>query len=542
MRAEKGAGEAVSLFTGLEQPAAVRPLALASWVPRLRSVSRTTTSQDGPAWGAHVCLTLLAAVLLYVGPHHRAWFDEAQAWLIARDASPWTILTTIARHEGSPALWHLLLWGVQRAGLPYALFWTVSAALCLAGAAIVLYRAPFPLWLRAGVAFSYFVAYQFALVARSYALDVLLLPAIAAAWSGRRERPLVYALLLALLANTNAHAFILAAALAAQFAWDLRSVLFSRREVRPWLAVLLYGFLGLAAAAQAWPSADVRFALAERPEPVRALILFKEALIDRADILSFHEPRGPSELIGLVLSLAAFVPFVLLCWRARLGGALLGGLGGVMLFSGYKYADAWHAGLVFLYLVTLLWMAWPARASLTGRERAGLAVSLGAVMLCQDIGSLQAWRTELRAAPPYSGAPAAARAIGAQLAAHPGDTVGALGPRAIAVQPWLLHNIFSNHAQGAPGQAYYLWSTAEEMPQAPSPALWRALLARRYDLLVLGELRSEDGRAVGAYDDAAEAAGYRCIGVFPGRADWRGYPGFDDSLYLYARTGTARSK
>jgi hypothetical protein len=509
------------------------PFDASAWRRRARTVAQ--------AWPAHLCLAGLAVALAIVGPRHAAWFDEAQAWLIARDASPWTILTTVARHEGSPALWHLLLWTMQRLGLPFHDLWTVSAALSLGGAAVVLYRAPFPLWMRAGAVLGYFTAYQFALVARSYALPVLLLPLAASVRCGPRPRPILYAILLGLIANTSAHAFLLAAALAGQFAWDERRTLLDRRRVEPWLALGVFGALACAAAVQAWPSPDVRFALASRPpDAIWAVLLFKEALIGRPDLLPVAMPAPAADEAGLLLSLLAFAPLALLCLRARLGPALFAGVGALLVFSAVKFADPWHAGLLYVFLVSLLWMAWPARARLSGRENAALLVALGAVLLVQDVGTVRAWRAEFDT--PYSGAPAAARALANRLRSDPVAKIMALGARTLAVQPWFAQNIFANHLGGRPERAYYLWSTADTLAEAPSPAAWKSLLQRRPDWLLLGELRRPGAEALPPYAEAAAKAGYRLVDTFPGQARWRGRPLFLDDMYLFGRAGGAAVK
>src|SRR5262249_189304 len=151
-----------------------------------------------------LCLAVFATLLIIVGPRHEPWFDEAQAWLIARDTSLWDMLAHRVRYEGTPGLWHLILWLATRAGLPFSGLWLISATLACIGAFLVLTRAPFPYWLRVGVVFSYFIAYQYAIVARSYALDVALIPALAAVFASRLQRPLLYGVLLGLAANANA--------------------------------------------------------------------------------------------------------------------------------------------------------------------------------------------------------------------------------------------------------------------------------------------------------------------------------------------------
>ena len=48
-------------------------------------------------------------ISLWCGVNHEIFADEAQAYLIARDASISEILTTVARTEGTPTLWFLWL-------------------------------------------------------------------------------------------------------------------------------------------------------------------------------------------------------------------------------------------------------------------------------------------------------------------------------------------------------------------------------------------------------------------------------------------------
>src|SRR3712207_5950094 len=77
------------------------------WGERLRGVA------PWAAWSLYV--GLLATVVL----HHEPWADEGHAWVLARDCSLWELVWRELRYEGSPGLWHLLLWGVSHAGLPF---------------------------------------------------------------------------------------------------------------------------------------------------------------------------------------------------------------------------------------------------------------------------------------------------------------------------------------------------------------------------------------------------------------------------------------
>lgn len=52
---------------------------------------------------------------------HEPWFDEAQAWAIARSGTIKEILFDIPHYEGHPPLWHLILVPFAKLGAPYEL-------------------------------------------------------------------------------------------------------------------------------------------------------------------------------------------------------------------------------------------------------------------------------------------------------------------------------------------------------------------------------------------------------------------------------------
>lgn len=52
-------------------------------------------------------LLIYCALHLALTVFHEPWYDEAEAWQIARCASIKDILFTIPHYEGHPPLWHL---------------------------------------------------------------------------------------------------------------------------------------------------------------------------------------------------------------------------------------------------------------------------------------------------------------------------------------------------------------------------------------------------------------------------------------------------
>ena len=150
-------------------------------------------------------------------PRHEPWFDEAQAWLIARDASPWDVIWKYARYEGSPSLWHLLLAIPAKAGAPYITLNYISGALAMVGAALLLFKSPFPRVLRVLLPAGFFFFYQFGLVARNYALLIPLLWMVALLYPGRFTHPWRYVLGLIVLTHVTLHGSLIAGALMTVF-------------------------------------------------------------------------------------------------------------------------------------------------------------------------------------------------------------------------------------------------------------------------------------------------------------------------------------
>jgi hypothetical protein len=192
------------------------------------------------ALAAYVLLTSIIAL------HHEPWRDEADPWLVARDADPATFLKR-ASLGGTPELWHLMLVPLARGGAPYESQKILHLCIATASIAMLLLRSPFPPLTKLAAAFSYYLAYEYAIVVRSYALSLLLLFCIATLYGSRRDRPLRYALVLALLANTNAHSLFIAAFLGVLYAWEAAKLRLIRSCLTP-MAIMVLG--GMAAAIQ----------------------------------------------------------------------------------------------------------------------------------------------------------------------------------------------------------------------------------------------------------------------------------------------------
>ncbi len=484
---------------------------------------------------ALAALCLFAGAVIVGGMSHEPWFDEAQAWLIARDASPAAIVGHWTHYEGSPGLWHLLLWTFQRLGGSYGALWTVSATLGVAGAALVLLRAPWPLWMRIGVVFSYFPLYQFSVVARSYALDLLLIPLAAILFEGRLRRPLAYGCLLGVLANTNAHSFAIAAALAGEFCLTLLAA--GRwRTARRLGGVALYGVLALAAVVQAWPTYDPLFRSGGGIglRPLRPLWLLPDAFIDGVGDADPGErmSRVAAELIAVVLVLTPLAAL----WRAAGQGRLaLAVFGALSIMTASVTSRYWHSGLFFLAATFCLWTSWGAAPKLDRPTRVWLLTSLVAMLGLQDVLALMALGRDVTA--PYSSGRAAAEALEQLHVTDQGQTLGVEGFKAFSVVPYFKDRIFANVHPSAPGAAYEWRADFTETLFATAKS-WRDLTSgRRYDWLLLST--DTGGEPAPPFTAMAAQSGYRLVRRFPGNLIWKNRTLEQDELLLFHRAASS---
>ena len=174
--------------------------------------------------GLLVASLVLAAGITALGLRaHAMWFDELQAWNIARASHSLGDLYTNLRYEGHPILWYLPLFALTRfTGNPHSmqvLQWCIATTTF----ALVLFRAPFSIPMRVAVIAGYCFAFEYGVISRSYGLSALLLIA-ALVFLGRPKPAWVWGgTMLVLLAWTSLPGAVLAIAVAATVAWMFRT-------------------------------------------------------------------------------------------------------------------------------------------------------------------------------------------------------------------------------------------------------------------------------------------------------------------------------
>ena len=157
------------------------------------------------------------AVFLYCTGHmlmflvHEPWFDEALAWLIARDSSVYDILFVTPHYEGHPALWHLILVPFVKLGAPYELSLSL-VSLLFSGLAmgLFIYKAPFKRIIRITIPFTYYLFYQYGVISRPYCMMMLAFVLMALTFKNRNENPGRFVLTLWFLCISSAYGIVIA--------------------------------------------------------------------------------------------------------------------------------------------------------------------------------------------------------------------------------------------------------------------------------------------------------------------------------------------
>ncbi|NLE65622.1 MAG: hypothetical protein GX606_06885, partial [Elusimicrobia bacterium] len=179
-------------------------------------------------------LLLYAGLTLFLALHHEIWRDEALIWLIARDASLKQIIVDIARTEIHPRMWYLMLVPFAKTGLPVVSMQVLHWFLAVMAAGLFILRAPFPRIVRYLFILSYFMFFEYAVIARSYVLGVLFLFLVAVLYRTRFSNPIRYLIVLALFFHTEITVFTLAGTLFLLFLFEMTR---QRRWTPPLVAV-----------------------------------------------------------------------------------------------------------------------------------------------------------------------------------------------------------------------------------------------------------------------------------------------------------------
>lgn len=486
----------------------------------------------------------LGILLLYIATvaigivAHEPWFDEAQAWLLARDAGPGELLTHYLRYEGHPPLWYWLLSIPAKSGLPYKTINIVSAAVAICGVILLLRKPRVPLALKIAIPFSYFLAYQYTIVSRSYVLIFPLLMVVLWLYPHREERLPAFTAVLVLLSLVSLHGLSLAGAFALLYLVDLlrdRRAERAKGTLRPVNvrthiicgAVLLITVAFIAFVLRPVHDLSIKQIVDLRFSPLKMMYIGTAALLD--------------SMAGVNLfTIPMIVAFIV--WFYRRGTLLTFAVLTLSLLPiSSVYFKLWHEGLFFfvlLFAILLTFVRSDERARFD-LSMLGVTVAILAVHLYWTARSI-GYDIEYD----YSGSRLAAEFIKDNHLER--RRLFGIGFPALGLQPYFDHNIYANYPTRG-GFCFWDWSTRSPWFYATSFSLDRRVMqgwferqiAQQPEFVVLSVKFSSDLLYIRWFRAHPE---YRIVQRFDGHHFWKNVMSEPEVFLLYARTEPTRGR
>jgi len=149
---------------------------------------------------------LLGAVTLF---HHEMWRDELQVWMEVKHSHSFSELLEHKKYDGHPILWYLFPYFASKfTGNPLAM---QIIHLLIAGGTVYLVTnySPFSRLQKLLFAFGYFALYEYAVIARDYAIGIFFLFLFLSFYDPRKKPGWILPCLLAICAQANVYSLML---------------------------------------------------------------------------------------------------------------------------------------------------------------------------------------------------------------------------------------------------------------------------------------------------------------------------------------------
>ncbi|MFU0561365.1 ABC transporter ATP-binding protein [Gardnerella vaginalis] len=340
-------------------------------------------------------LALLLAFVLYIAIiaivmcFHEPWFDEAQSWLIARDSSLTDIISVRPHYEGHPPFWNLLLAIAAKNGVPYEFGIKGIQLVCasLLGAWLI-FKSPFKSASSLAtflIPFTYFACFQYGVTSRPYALLCLSLLVAAHYWnSADSKTSSAWKLAISLMFMCLLSVYGIAFAAGFTIAWIWRvfsknisktlnfsSILHAiKATIASNLARLiswgLIAIFGAANLALAWPAknAFATRATIDGNSTIAKCFAFIFVMPSESMFTSFYGDISMRRMPFDFLPIAICTLFSLAIWAFAIKIAKRRKLLAVLVIPylvltivAVRYFTLHHAGLIFVFLLSVLWIS-----------------------------------------------------------------------------------------------------------------------------------------------------------------------------------------
>lgn len=341
-------------------------------------------------------LALLLAFVLYIAIiaivmcFHEPWFDEAQSWLIARDSSLTDIISVRPHYEGHPPFWNLLLALAAKNSVPYEFGIKGIQLVCasLLGAWLI-FKSPFKSASSLAtflIPFTYFACFQYGVTSRPYALLCLSLLVAAHYWnSADSKTSSAWKLAISLMFMCLLSVYGIAFAAGFTIAWIWRvfsknisktlnfsSILHAIKATiaSNWARLISWGLIAIFGAANlalAWPAknAFATRATIDGNSTIAKCFAFIFVMPSESMFTSFYGDISMRRMTFDFLPITICTIFSLVIWAFAIKIAKRRKLLAVLVIPylvltivAIRYFTLHHAGLIFVFLLSALWISY----------------------------------------------------------------------------------------------------------------------------------------------------------------------------------------
>ncbi|CQB85586.1 ABC transporter ATP-binding protein [Gardnerella vaginalis] len=340
-------------------------------------------------------LALLLAFVLYIAIiaivmcFHEPWFDEAQSWLIARDSSLADIISVRPHYEGHPPFWNLLLAIAAKNSVPYEFGIKGIQLVCasLLGAWLI-FKSPFKHASSLAtflIPFTYFACFQYGVTSRPYALLCLSLLVAAHYWNSadsKTSSACKLAISLMFMCLLSVYGIAFAAGFTIAWIWRVFSKNISKtlnfssilHAIKATIASNLARFIswgliaifGAANLALVWPAknAFATRATIDGNSTIAKCFAFIFVMPSESMFTSFYGDISMRRMPFDFLPITICTIFSLVIWafairitkrRKLLTVLVIPYL--VLTIVAVRYFTLHHAGLIFVFLLSVLWIS-----------------------------------------------------------------------------------------------------------------------------------------------------------------------------------------
>lgn len=371
--------------------------------------------------GKITIIVLFVVIVVLLSRVHEPWSDEAQSFLIARDNSLAEIFKT-AKYEGTTPTWFIIIKMFISMGGTYETFFLLPLIFTVIGLVIFEFRVKAPWYIKVLLPFTYFILFQYTVVARSYCM---VFPAMMWTISVYRERDkkwISYSLALLFLMSICSYTLLIAGGLwLIDVLYVIKRKKIKKREIAV-LSMLFFALIGTFIVI--YPSSDCIF------NPHHPSSIFNV----------FYQATVGSQKLSMVGSVIITIVFFLVVGVAlskekdpvRKTIDLIILFMPVLLEHIFLKSEIWHIGIITILIFAAFMM------NNMINKNSVIKIMLTTICLVQILWSGASINYDINNN--YSGSKDAASFI----KQNDFKTIYGLGFDVVALQPYFDHNIYNN--------------------------------------------------------------------------------------------------